>query len=50
MESDRCLTHPPTAVQPSSELLGPWQGFAVFCVWWIVLLAIAAVMFRRRDA
>jgi ABC-2 type transport system permease protein len=30
--------------------LDPWTGYAVFSLWWIVLLAVAAVLIRRRDA
>jgi len=30
--------------------LDPWAGYAVFSLWWIILLALAAVLMRRRDA
>ena len=30
--------------------LGPWQGYAVLLAWVAVLLGIAAVLLRRRDA
>ena len=30
--------------------LEPWTGYAVFSLWWIILLALAAVLMRRRDA
>jgi ABC-2 type transport system permease protein len=30
--------------------LDPWTGYAVFSLWWIVLLALAALLIRRRDA
>lgn len=30
--------------------LDPWTGYAVFSLWWIVLLALAGVLIRRRDA
>jgi ABC-2 type transport system permease protein len=30
--------------------LDPWTGYAVFSLWWIILLTLAAVMMRRRDA
>jgi ABC-2 type transport system permease protein len=30
--------------------LSPWTGYAVFSLWWIVLLALAAALIRRRDA
>jgi ABC-2 type transport system permease protein len=32
------------------QVLSPWQGFAVFCLWTAVLLAAAAILLRRRDA
>jgi ABC-2 type transport system permease protein len=32
------------------DILSPWQGFGVFCAWTAVLLAIAIVLLRRRDA
>lgn len=32
------------------ELLSPWQGFGVMCVWTAALLAIAVFLLRRRDA
>ena len=31
-------------------VLGPWQGFGVLLVWVAVLLTVAAVLLRRRDA
>jgi ABC-2 type transport system permease protein len=40
-----------TAVhQQSDQLLSPWQGFAVFCGWTALLLALAAFLLDRRDA
>jgi len=30
--------------------LDPWTGYAVFSLWWIVLLTLAAILMRRRDA
>jgi ABC-2 type transport system permease protein len=33
-----------------SPLLTPWQGFGVFCLWTAVLIAIACVVLKRRDA
>jgi ABC-2 type transport system permease protein len=30
--------------------LDPWTGYAVFSLWWIVLLTAAAILIRRRDA
>ncbi|GAA0369782.1 ABC transporter permease [Actinoallomurus spadix] len=38
------------AHQGKDDLLTPWQGFGVFCVWTAVLLVIAAVVLKRRDA
>ena len=35
---------------PPDHLLTQWQGFAVFCGWTVLLLGIAAVLMRRRDA
>ncbi len=32
------------------DLLSPWQGFGVFCIWTAALLALAAYLLRRRDA
>ncbi len=37
-------------VESNGTSLGPWAGFAVFCVWWIVILLVAGVLMRRRDA
>jgi ABC-2 type transport system permease protein len=31
-------------------LLSAWEGFGVFCLWTLVLLAAAAWLLRRRDA
>jgi ABC-2 type transport system permease protein len=36
--------------QQSGDLLSPWQGFGVLCLWTAVLLAIAAYLLDRRDA
>ncbi|MEV5749329.1 ABC transporter permease [Actinoallomurus sp. NPDC052308] len=38
------------AHQGKSDLLTPWQGFGVFCLWIVVMLAIAAILLKRRDA
>jgi ABC-2 type transport system permease protein len=38
------------AHQQADDLLSPWQGFGVLCLWTAVLLALAAWMLRRRDA
>jgi ABC-type transport system involved in multi-copper enzyme maturation permease subunit len=36
--------------QASGDLLSPWQGFGVFCVWTAALLALAAYLLKHRDA
>jgi ABC-type transport system involved in multi-copper enzyme maturation permease subunit len=36
-----------TVTQP--DRLGPWVGYLVFTVWWVVLLAIGSWLLRRRD-
>jgi ABC-2 type transport system permease protein len=36
--------------QQSGDLLSPWQGFGVLCLWTAVLLAVAAYLLDRRDA
>jgi ABC-2 type transport system permease protein len=36
--------------QSSSDVLSPWVGFAVFCLYAIVTLTIAATLLVRRDA
>lgn len=41
------ITH---ARQASTEVLSPWQGFGVFCVWTAVLLGAAFYLLQRRDA
>jgi ABC-2 type transport system permease protein len=38
-----------TSQQPA-DVLSPWQGFGVFCVWTVVLFAASAVLLVRRDA
>lgn len=38
------------AHQANSDLLTPWQGFGVFAIWTAVLLVIASVQLRSRDA
>jgi ABC-type transport system involved in multi-copper enzyme maturation permease subunit len=40
------ITH---AHQETSDLLSPWQGFGVMCVWTILLMGAAAYMLKRRD-
>ena len=34
----------------SAPVLDPWTGYGVMLVWVVVLLAVAAVLLRRRDA
>jgi ABC-2 type transport system permease protein len=36
--------------QQAADVLSPWQGFGVFCLWTVILLAAAAVLLARRDA
>ena len=36
--------------QQSGQLLTPWQGFGVFCLWTALLLAAATYLLDRRDA
>ena len=39
-----------TKVHPDPTALGPWAGFGLFCAYAAVVLAVAAVLLRRRDA
>lgn len=39
-----------TTIEPSDAVLGPWTGYAVFTLWWLVILIIAGVLMSRRDA
>ena len=39
-----------TQVPTVPAVLGPWQGYAWFTIEWLVLLVVAAVLMRRRDA
>ena len=41
------ITH---AQQLPGDLLSPWQGFGVLCIWTALLLSAAAYLLRRRDA
>jgi ABC-2 type transport system permease protein len=36
--------------QLPDDLLSPWQGLAVFAGWTALLLIVAAVLFKKRDA
>jgi ABC-type transport system involved in multi-copper enzyme maturation permease subunit len=38
------------AAVPDAHTLSPWGGFALYCSYTLVLLAIAAYMLVRRDA
>ena len=38
-----------TSQQPA-DVLSPWQGFGVFCLWTAVLLAACGWLLVRRDA
>lgn len=40
------ITH---AHQEATDVLTPWQGFGVFCLWTAVLLALAGFLLARRD-
>jgi ABC-2 type transport system permease protein len=38
------------AHQGKSDLLTPWQGYGVFAIWTALLLVVAAILLRTRDA
>jgi ABC-2 type transport system permease protein len=38
------------APQGGGQLLTAWQGFGVFCLWTVLVLAVAAVFLDKRDA
>jgi ABC-2 type transport system permease protein len=38
------------SARPDPAALGPWSGFALFCLYTAVILALAAWQLRRRDA
>lgn len=38
------------AHESKTDLLSPWQGFGVFCLWTAILLGLAAWLLNRRDA
>lgn len=38
------------ARQGPDDLLTPWQGFAVFCLWTTALMLVANYLLRHRDA
>jgi ABC-2 type transport system permease protein len=39
-----------TTVRQDPNLLTPWNGYLVFTVEWLVILAVGAILLRRRDA
>lgn len=39
-----------TYVHQSGNHLGPWMGLFIYCVWFLVPLAVGAVLLQRRDA
>ena len=36
--------------QTTDDLLSPWQGFGVLCIWTVLALAVAAYLLEHRDA
>jgi ABC-2 type transport system permease protein len=36
--------------EQSGDLLSPWQGFGVLCIWTVLALVVAAYLLERRDA
>ena len=36
--------------ETADDLLSPWQGFGVLCIWTVLALAVAAYLLERRDA
>lgn len=39
-----------TTVRQDPNLLTPWNGYLVFTIEWLVILAVGAILMRRRDA
>lgn len=39
-----------TEVRPTEDFLSAWSGYTVFTVEWLIVLVLAAVLLRRRDA
>jgi hypothetical protein len=39
-----------TAVTSVGDVLSPWNGYLVFTLWWVVILAVGSVLMVRRDA
>ena len=46
-ECTRLIT---SAQEKSGAVLGPWQGFGVFCAGTAALLAVAGYLLKHRDA
>jgi ABC-2 type transport system permease protein len=38
------------AHQQANQVLSPWEGFGVFCAWTLLLLIIAGLVLKTRDA
>jgi ABC-type transport system involved in multi-copper enzyme maturation permease subunit len=38
------------AHEQANQVLSPWEGFGVFCLWTAVLLVIAGYLLKTRDA
>jgi hypothetical protein len=38
------------SVHQATDMLAPWNGFAVFCAYVVVGIAVAVVLLKRRDA
>jgi ABC-2 type transport system permease protein len=38
------------STQQSADVLSPWQGFGVFCLWTVVLMAACGWLLTHRDA
>ena len=36
--------------EQSGDLLSPWRGLGVLCIWTVLALAAAAYLLERRDA
>jgi ABC-2 type transport system permease protein len=47
VQAGQLISH---AHQQADDLLSPWQGFGVFCLWTAVLLVLSAYLLDRRDA
>src|SRR6185437_13383392 len=41
------ITH---TAQTADDLLSPWQGFGVLCIWTVLALAVAGYLLEHRDA